>query len=122
MIDIYNRLATDQNYKVALETEDEIEMILAQIKMVLGTKTGDVLGSPYFGVDIKRYLFNMSYNEEELNQMITNGIIECITYDKDKYSVSITIDFGKDHKNASDYAVVNVQINQKKMLGIVVTQ
>lgn len=29
MIDIYNRLATDQNYKVALETEDEIEMILA---------------------------------------------------------------------------------------------
>lgn len=76
--------------------------------MVLGTKTGDVLGSPYFGVDIKRYLFNMSYNEEELNQMITNGIIQCIDYDKDKYSVSITIDFGKDHKNASDYAVVNV--------------
>jgi len=28
MIDIYNKLATDQNYKPALETTDEMEMIL----------------------------------------------------------------------------------------------
>lgn len=122
MIDIYNRLATDQNYSVALETEDEIEMILAQIKMVLGTNTGDVLGSPYFGVDIKRYIFSMSYNEEELNQMITDGITSCIDYNKEKYNVAVTVDFGKDHKNASDYAVINIQINQTKMMGIVVTQ
>jgi hypothetical protein len=30
--------------------------------MILGTKPGDVLGAPYFGVNIKKYLFNLSYN------------------------------------------------------------
>lgn len=71
MIDIYNRLATDQSYVPACETTDEIEMILAQIKMVLGTNPGDVIGSPYFGLNIKRYLFNLSYNQEEINTLVT---------------------------------------------------
>jgi hypothetical protein len=29
MIDIYNRLPTDQSYNVAIETEDEIEQLLS---------------------------------------------------------------------------------------------
>lgn len=122
MLDIYNRLATDQSYTPIIETEDETEQLLSQIKMVLGTMRGDVLGDPTFGVNIKQYLFNMSYNKEEIEKMITTAIISSISYDQTKFTVNIEVDFGKDHTNASDYAVINVSINQRKCLGVMITQ
>ncbi len=122
MLDIYNRLATDQSYTPIIETEDETEQLLSQIKMVLGTMRGDVLGDPTFGVNIKQYLFNMSYNKEEIEKMITTALISSISYDQTKFTVNIEVDFGKDHTNASDYAVINVSINQRKCLGVMITQ
>lgn len=122
MIDIYNRLSSDQNYKRQVETEDEIEMILSQVKMILGTKPGDVLGAPYFGVNIKKYLFNLSYSQEEMTKIIREGILSSIQYDKNRYNVDVSIDFGKDRNNYSDYAVINVTINQIKRLGVLVSQ
>ena len=122
MIDIYNRLSSDQNYKRQVETEDEVEMILSQVKMILGTKPGDVLGAPYFGVNIKKYLFNLSYNQAEMTKIIREGILSSIQYDKSRYNVDVSIDFGKDRNNYSDYAVINVTINQIKRLGVLVSQ
>ena len=122
MIDIYNRLGTDANYKQQLETEDEIEIILAQIKMLLGTSRCDVLGSPYFGLDLKKYLFNLSYNQEEINQIASETILTNIDYDPTKYSIQISVDFGKDYDSTSDYAVINIAINQKKCMGILISQ
>ena len=49
--------------------------------MVLGTTRGDVLGSPTFGVNIKQYLFNMSYNKEEIEKLVTSAIVSSIKYD-----------------------------------------
>ena len=37
-----------------------------------------------------------------------------ISYDRDKYNVDVTVDFGKDYYNKSDYAVINISINYKK--------
>lgn len=122
MIDIYNRLSSDQNYKRQVETEDEVEMILSQVKMILGTKPGDVLGAPYFGVNIKKYLFNLSYSQAEMTKIIREGILSSIQYDKNRYNVDVSIDFGKDRNNYSDYAVINVTINQIKRLGVLVSQ
>lgn len=122
MIDIYNRLSSDQNYKRQIETEDEIEMILSQVKMILGTKPGDVLGAPYFGVNIKKYLFNLSYSQAEMTKIIREGILSSIQYDKNRYTVDVSIDFGKDRNNYSDYAVINVTINQIKRLGVLISQ
>ena len=122
MIDIYNRLGSDQAYIPIVETSDEIEQILSQIKMVLGTRPGDVLGAPYFGVNVKQYIFNLSYNQDEMNKFITSSILSNISYDKQKYNVSVNVEFGKDQYNKSDYAVINIIINERKCLGIVMNQ
>lgn len=90
--------------------------------MILGTKYGDVLGEPFFGLDLNKYIFSMSYNQQEINQIVKDAILPNIVYDSQKYSVGVTVDFGKDHINASDYAVVNVEINQRRVLGIMMTQ
>lgn len=122
MKDIYNRLPTDRAYNIQLETSDEIEMILAQIKMVLGTKPGDILGEPYFGTDIKKYIFSLDYKQDEINQIVQEGILQNIVYDEAKYQVSVTVNFGKDHYAGSDYACIDIQINQRPCLGIIVNQ
>ena len=87
MIDIYNRLGSDQTYIPQVETEDGMEQILSQIKMILGTAPCDVLGAPYFGANIKKYLFNLSYNQQEITNFVTNIILTNIDYDRQKYSV-----------------------------------
>lgn len=122
MIDIYNRLATDQRYIPMVETSNEMEQILSQIKMILGTSYGDVLGAPYFGANIKKYIFNLSYNQNEITELVKTTILSNISYDRDKYNVDVTVDFGKDYYNKSDYAVINISINQLKCLGIVMNQ
>lgn len=122
MVDIYNRLVSDQNYIPQIETNDETEQLLSQIKMVLGTEPGDVLGSPYFGADIKKYIFNLSYNQEEINAFVTQAILNSIDYDTKKFAVSVNVEFGKDFYNKSDYAVINIIINQRRCLGIVMNQ
>ena len=122
MVDIYTRLGSDQLYSPQVETTDGMEQILSQIKMILGTTPGDVLGAPYFGANIKKYLFNLSYNQEEINKIITETILTNIDYDRSLYNVQANVEFGKDYYNKSDYAIINISINQIKCLGIVMTQ
>ena len=122
MIDIYNRLATDQSFIPQIETDDEMEQLISQIKMILGTTQGDVLGQPYFGSNIKRYVFSLSYNQQEVSQYIMDTIVNNIEYDHSKFYVNVSVDFGNDVYNKSDYAVINIDINQKRKLGIMMTQ
>ena len=59
--EIYCKLPTDLDYEMKLELEDEAKQILQQIKIILGTKPGEVMGSPLFGIDIEKYLFRLNY-------------------------------------------------------------
>ena len=56
--EIYCKLPSDINYENKIETTTELEQILGQIKVVLGTKPGEVLGSYNFGIDLNKYLFS----------------------------------------------------------------
>lgn len=120
--EIYSILSSDQRYKPQLETTDEITQILQQIRMILGTKPGDVLGDISFGIDISQYLFSMSYDKEQMRELITQAIINKLYYDPTKYNVVIDIKFGKDHDSHSDYAILDISINQQKVLGIMINQ
>ena len=55
--EIYTILTSDRNYKLQLDTNDEIVKILQQIRMVLGTRPGEVLGDINFGLNLNQYLF-----------------------------------------------------------------
>ena len=57
-----------------------------------------------------------------MTKIIREGILSSIQYDKNRYNVDVSIDFGKDRNNYSDYAVINVTINQIKRLGVLISQ
>ena len=120
--EIYNKLPTDLNYELKVESLDAITNLLQQIKMVLGTKPGEVLGNPMFGCDLEKYLFLLNYNKDEIKQMILYEISTSIKYDTDLFVVDIDISFGHNANDPYDYALVDIIINERKCIGIIVNQ
>lgn len=105
-----------------METTDEIEQILQQIKMVLGTVPCEVLGSPGLGINIKQYVFNYSIDKQTLQEIVMNAILNYVYFDSQKYSISVDVNFGTTDDKTSDYAVIDISINEVKYLGIMVNQ
>ena len=101
---------------------DETEQILQQIRMVLGTKPGQVLGSYEFGIDLSKFLFRMNYTEEQILYLVNLVIAQKVVYDAAKYQVYATVDYGHNIDDTSDYGVIDIVVNQKKCLGILVSQ
>ena len=120
--EIYNKLPKESNYRMAVETVDEIEYIVQQIRMVLGTTPGEVLGSPLFGIDLEQYLFNYNYNQKEIHDLILYNLTMNIYYDKEKYSVDIDVKFGQNVTDMTDYALIDIKVNELKYLGVLVTK
>lgn len=120
--EIYNKLPTDLNYELKVESLDAVTNLLQQIKMVLGTKPGEIIGQPMFGCDLEKYLFLMNYNKDEMKQMIIYEISSSIYYNHDLFNVSIDISFGHNANDPYEYALVDILINERKCLGIIVNQ
>ena len=103
--EIYCKLPTDLDYEAKVESTDEAANILQQIKVVLGTKPGEVLGNPMFGCDLEKYLFSMNYNKEEILQMINYEIFSNVYFDENRWNeCSHGIHFFIDKQEAISYA------------------
>ena len=73
--EIYMRDPSDPLYSPnILEQSSELETLLGQIRMILFTKQGDIMGSYEFGFNLedKLFLFNLSQTEikKKLMEMI----------------------------------------------------
>lgn len=68
--DFYLRTIDDPNYVPGVLTvQDEIENLVAQIKMTLLTSKGEVLGMPDFGFSAYDFLFDLNYvNTQSISQ------------------------------------------------------
>lgn len=120
--EIYCKLPTDQDYELKVESMNALTNLLQQIKVVLGTKPGEVLGNPMFGVNLEKYLFLMNYNKDEIKQMIIYEITSNIVYDPQLFSVNIDISFGHNANDPYEYALIDIVINEQKCMGIIVNQ
>lgn len=114
-------MPSDINYKKnTIEIDNEIESILQRIRVCLGTKPGKVLGDVRFGIDLEQYVFSMSFDKNTIKKRIETLINEYVQADSKKYQIKVDVNYGKDKENASDYAVIDIIINQQKLLGILV--
>lgn len=60
-VDIYTEKPEDPRYDPnKILEDDELALLIAQIKMILLTKKRSILGSPDFGIDAESYLFEFS--------------------------------------------------------------
>jgi hypothetical protein len=116
--DLYIRSPKDPNYVYGLyEHSDVIESIIAKIKMILGTRQGQVLGDVNFGVALEDLIFETRINKFDLEEKIRGQITQYIS-ESAEYQISPTVSFGK--TDGYDYCVIDFYINNTKIIGVLV--
>lgn len=117
--EIYIRTPEDPDFiPDVIDYSNEIEQLLSQVRLVLGTKKGDVLGSYDFGVDLEYLVFSTKVSSETIRQKIMDQITS-YCYISPNLSFDIQVSFGASGKGY-DYALVDVIINGVKSLGFLI--
>ena len=116
--ELYMRDPSDPLYREGiLEQNSDIETLISEIRMILYTKQGDVLGSYDFGFNLEDNLFLFNLNENELR----NKIVDAIFYncpDAQTYSVDVSVQFFKG--TVRDICLIDIFIDGQKSFGVLV--
>ena len=116
--DIYAIPEEEPRYKDnVLEITGELDEIIQQVDMILFTNKGDVLCMPEFGCNLSRYLFDTTYDENLVKQIIMTQIRDFIYLDG-SYNVDVDVSFIKWDYNVA--MVVDLNINNKKVASYLV--
>jgi len=116
--DLYTRSYEDPNFNYGvLEHSDVIESVITKIKMILGTRSGQVMGDVAFGVGIEDLIFETRINKIELEEKIKTQFEQYISETKD-YDISPSVSFGK--ADGYEFCVIDIYINSQKVIGLLV--
>lgn len=112
-----HRDESDPNYRGdVFEINDDIEALIYQIKMPLGTNRGEVLGEPEFGCDLDGLLFASEFYMVGFNTVVTDQIM---TFSElaQVYPVSVSLTNMQIDPYRSS-AVLDIKINGKSTFGV----
>jgi len=116
--DIYIRNPEDPNFQYGvLEHSDAVESIITKIKVLLGTRPGQIFGDIGFGVGIEELIFETKINKSQLEEKIKMQFDRYISESKD-YKITPSVSFGK--ADGYDYAVIDVFVDEQKVIGLLV--
>ena len=116
--EIYCIPADESRYKEnVVEIDDELDVIIQQVDMILFTKKGDVLMCPEFGCNLEKYLFETTWNEETIKNIVMEQIRNYV-YTGGSYRVSVDISFAKWEYNVA--MIVDLYINNQKLASYLV--
>jgi hypothetical protein len=117
--EIYIRDESDPFYDPnMIDYTNEVENVISQIRMILGTKPGEMLGDYNFGVDLEYIIFNTRKSAEELADKIREQI-NVYVHHSSKISVDVDVNFG-DSGRGYDYGIIDILINGSKAIGFLV--
>jgi hypothetical protein len=116
--DIYIRPPDDPNFQYGiLEHSDAIESIITKVKVLLGTNAGQVFGNIGFGLGIEDLIFETRISKSKLEEKIKSQFELYISESKD-FSITPQVSFG--HADGYDYAVIDVFVNDQRIIGLLV--
>lgn len=116
--EIYLRNIKDPYYDNILEHSSDTESIIQQVKMILGTENGQVLGDYNFGVNLKKLIFQTSFPQDKIENLIQEQISQYINY-TDTYSIQTKVSLGKS-SDGKEFGVIDIIINQEAVIGVLV--
>ena len=117
--EIYIRDEKDPYFEPGvIDYSNEMENIISQIKMILGTNKGQVLGEYDFGVDLEYMVFNTRASASEVQEKIMDQISKYVVH-SDRIFISSEVNFG-DSGHGYDYAVIDIYINGGKAIGFLI--
>ena len=113
---IYFRDPTDPKFQSGLlETNSDLEELIAKIKMILFTNRGEVLGFPDFGMDLEESLFDFDINEGLIRDRFYAQIAKFIPETQYK----IDIEFERQMDEVESTLFIFITIDGQKVFGLV---
>lgn len=100
-----------------LEIESDLDLFLTQIQMILETPRGVIYGRPKFGNSLSRYLHEFNADAKEIRTHVRGQIQEYCPLAKD---IPFTVDVNFFQGEVSDMVVVDIAIDSRKVLGVIV--
>jgi hypothetical protein len=116
--DLYVRSPEDPNFQYGiLEHEDAIESIITKIKVIFGTRSGQIFGDLGFGLGIEDLIFETRINKIQLEEKIKMHFERYISESSD-FKITPQVSFGK--ADGYDYAIIDVFINDQRVIGLLI--
>ena len=117
--EIYIRNEKDPYYDpTIIDYQNEVESVISQLRMILGTKNGQVFGDYDFGIDLEYMVFNTKWAANQVLEKL-NEQINLYLRHSDQISVYCDISFG-DSGLGYDYAILDIYINGVKSIGFLI--
>jgi hypothetical protein len=115
--EIYPRTPDDPKYKEGLlHTDDEVEILIGMIKQSMLTAPGEVLGDPYFGIDLEGLIFDFNVEQSTLERAIRLHLITYVPLASSRFNVDFTVGFFRGETR--DSCVIDFAIKGNPILGI----
>jgi len=116
--EIYIRNPDDPNFKLdILDHSDPIESIISKIRILFGTRQGQIFGDLNCGLGIEDLVFETRINKIQLEENIKRQLTEYVSETSD-YKIEPNVSFGK--ADGYDYCVIDIYINDIKIFGVLV--
>lgn len=117
--EIYTRNMADPYYDpTIIDHNNDIESILSQIRLILGTRGGQVLGDYNFGCGIEDLIFTTNFNKDKIQNLIQSQIRDYIK-DFPNYNITVNVSFFKQN-DGLDGGLIDIYINKTKMQGFLI--
>ena len=112
---------SDPNYRSdVLEIHDDIEALIYQIKIPLGTNRGEVLGEPDFGCELDGLLFATEFYMVGFNTVVVDQIAK---YSELAQIYPVAVSMSEIPTDPYKTAVlIDVKIQGKSMFGVLIGQ
>ena len=116
--EIYCIPEEESRYKEGvLEIDNELDVIIQQIDMILFTNKGDILLLPDFGCNLEKYLFETTWNQMAIKELVMDQIRKYV-YQEGSYGIDVSVNFVTWEYNVA--MVVDLMINNRKVASYLV--
>jgi len=98
-----------------IETGSELEMVLNQIRMILLTNKGEVLGNYNLGLDLESHLFETGFRGDTIRKEFLAQIQHYIK--NTSYNIDVEFDFSTD--GVKDTIYLYITLNKQRVIGYI---
>lgn len=75
----------------AIKLENDLDLVVQQIDMLLGTDPHEVLGDPMYGSDFERFLWDLNYSNAQIQMYMETHLENCIDFLGFAHSVDVKL-------------------------------
>lgn len=119
MKDLYFKSDIDITYDASKFVEDDrLQQLIGQIKMIIFTNHGEVLGSTEMGLNLETLIFETNYNSKTIINNLKFQMSQFLKFDEDIFDIAYDIQFFQG--TVRDMALLTITINGQRSLDILV--